>query len=68
MKNGAPAESSARGLAVEDAPAVISYPRQLPADPKKAFLEIHQFLTDELLQDLEDNVSYRAEIRNMLDA
>lgn len=44
-------------MAVEDSPEVITYPRELSSDPKKAFLEMHTFLTNELLEDLADNVS-----------
>lgn len=36
---------------------VITYPRELPSDPKKAFLKMHAFLTNELLEDLAENVS-----------
>ncbi|CAN0466194.1 unnamed protein product, partial [Laminaria digitata] len=46
--------SGGRGLAVEDAPVVI-YPRELPSDPKKSFEAMHEFLAQELVDDVADN-------------
>lgn len=48
--------SSGRGLAVEDSP-LVTYPRELPSDPKKSFLAMHEFLAKELVDDVADNVS-----------
>lgn len=32
------------------------YPRELPSDPKKSFEAMHEFLAQELVQDVADNV------------
>lgn len=34
----------------------MKYPRELPSDPKKSFLAMHEFLAQELVDDVADNV------------
>lgn len=56
LQESSGAASSGRGLAVEDSP-LVTYPRELPSDPKESFLAMHEFLAKELVDDVADNVS-----------
>lgn len=38
----------------------MTYPRELPSDPKESFLAMHEFLAQELVDDVADNVRYVA--------
>lgn len=37
---------------------MVIYPRELPTDPKQSFEKMHEFLAQELIDDIADNVRW----------